>query len=91
MSVVREHHTDFERHGVISATALHRAAAGGWTVELSIDLRLVLPDGREVRVRRESLSLLASEQIGRRPRKNGNGLHHAAQVAGMWPMSGPRK
>lgn len=65
MSVGREHHTQFGQRGELRVIALERAPAGDWTVAVSIDLSLGLPDGREVVVQKR-VRIKATQQIGRR-------------------------
>ena len=65
MGVGRERHTQFAKQGEVCVTALQRGPAGDWAVALAIDLRLALPDGREVIVRKQ-VSVRATQQVGRR-------------------------
>ena len=67
--VDREEHARFScTSGAAQPLCVRREANGRWFVEMSVDVTITLPDGREVSVKRE-IAVLASGYVGFKRRR----------------------
>lgn len=72
MAVEREDVTMPLSVGSVTVPRIYRGAAGGWSVEMDLNFKIKVGDGREVFVRKR-INVCATEQRGRKRTRSQTG------------------